>query len=618
MTRKNIVLIGNPNCGKTAMFNILSGSRHKVANYPGVTVEKKTVDITIKNTPLHLIDLPGIYSLRGSSPDELIGRQILLGEIPNEPKPDLILFIADATNLALNLRLALEIQCLGYPMLIAINMADLAKKQGIQIDTRILSEELGLPVVEVSATENIGIESLKTALLQTLTEATQELHHCNWQDPTSEEIRQTHARVTHLLDNAITESTQQHHLTEKLDHIFLHPLWGTLSLLFILFGMFQAVFSWAKALQDYMQDGIDQGIQMLSHILPAGPLTGLLTEGVLAGVGSVVVFLPQILCLYFFIIILEDSGYMARAAFLMDRMMSKLGLNGKAFIPLLSGYACAVPAIMSTRTIENPKDRLLTILITPLTTCSARLPVYTLIIAAFIPARNVFGFINLQGLVMFSLYLAGMLSALGVGYLMRLFVFHNKPALMLMEMPIYRLPSIRNVVIGLWERTQLFLKRAGTIILAVMVLLWFLASYPAAPLHATGPAIAYSFAGHLGHFLQPFFAPLGFNWQMVVALIPGLAAREAAVAGLGTVYAVSASHGDIAQTLAQTLQTQWSLATGLSILAWYVFAPQCISTLAITKRETNSWRWPIVMFTYMFGLAYLGAFVTYHVALWFT
>jgi ferrous iron transport protein B len=389
-----------------------------------------------------------------------------------------------------------------------------------------------------------------------------------------------------------------------------------LCLLIILFCMFQAVFSGAVVIQNIMQTGIDAMIQYLHHILPNGPLTDLFIDGVLAGVGSVVVFLPQILILFLFILVLEDSGYMARAAFLMDRLMAKVGLNGRAFIPMLSGYACAIPAIMATRTIENIKDRMVTIMITPLTTCSARLPVYTLIIAAFIPSKDIFGFLGLQGLVMFILYLAGILAALGMGFLFKRFIFQGRPPVMLMEMPIYRFPSLHTILVGLAERAKIFLTRAGTIILSVMILLWFLSSYPTPPPNWHEPAVAYSFAGRIGQFLEPIFAPIGFNWQIVVALIPGLAAREAAIAGLGTVYAVSGNEDTLTQGLTQTLHHQWGLATGLAMLAWYVFAPQCISTLAVTKRETNSWRWPIVMFCYMFGLAYLAAGLVFHLAQW--
>ena len=620
MTSKKfeIVIAGNANCGKTALFNCLTGSRHKVANYPGVTVESREASLLIPPLNIKAIDLPGVYSLRGNSPDELVTRQILLGELPSQTKPSLVVFVADATNLALNLRLALEIKALGYPMIIALNMMDIAQKHGMTIDVKQLSALLGIPVVPTIATKKEGITELKEQIkisLMTLNPA-QAAQTFNWQDPTTDDLRKTYAKVHSILERCVTESTKLHNRTEKLDRFFLHPFFGTATLLIILFTMFQAVFSWAKSLQDFLQDKIDWTVQWCNHILPVGPLANLLTDGVLAGVGSVVVFLPQILCLYFFILLLEDSGYMARAAFLMDRLMAKVGLNGKAFIPLLSSYACAVPGIMSTRTIENLQDRMVTILIAPLTTCSARLPVYTLIIAALIPSKTVLGIFNLQGLVMFGLYLVGITAALGMGYIFKRFFFKSKPPIMLMELPLYHLPHLKNVLLALSQRAKVFLTRAGTLILAVMIILWFVTTYPEAPLHATMPAVSYSWAGRVGHFLEPFFAPLGFSWQMVIALIPGLAAREAAIAALGTVYAVSGDADTLTAGLIHTLQHQWSLATGLSILAWYVFAPQCISTLAITKRETNSWIWPIVMFSYMFLLAYIAAFSVFHITQW--
>ena len=624
MSKKNfdIALIGNPNCGKTALFNGLTGSRHKVANYPGVTVEKKYARLTLAGIEAELIDLPGVYSLRGSSPDERLARDALFGSLTSETKPNLIIFVADATNLALNLRLALEIQALGYPMIIALNMMDVAEEQGITIDTAKLSQLLEMPVVSTVAVQKKGLQHLALELKKQKDQYDAGeyplIPNLIWQEPSADALRKTYAKVQAILDQTVTEKPWHHHLTERLDAILLHPVWGSLSLLIILFTMFQAVFSWAKWVQDWMQDKIDFSIHWLSVTMPSGPLTNLLTDGVLAGVGSVVVFLPQILCLFFFILILEDSGYMARAAFLMDRLMSKVGLNGKAFIPMLSSYACAVPGIMSARTIENLQDRMVTIMITPLTTCSARLPVYTLIIAALIPHQTVFGFFNLQGLVMFGLYLAGIIAALSMGFIFKRFVFKGKSPMMLMEMPLYRLPSLKNVLIGLWQRTKIFLYRAGTIILSVMILLWFLTSYPTPPAHFAGAAVAYSFAGQVGQFLEPIFAPIGFSWQLVVALIPGLAAREAAIAALGTVYALSGNEDALKHGLAQTLQHQWSLATGLALLAWYVFAPQCISTLAVTKRETNSWRWPIVMFCYMLSLAYIAALVVFHLTQWLT
>jgi len=387
---------------------------------------------------------------------------------------------------------------------------------------------------------------------------------------------------------------------------------GTLILMLILFLMFQAVFSWATPLMD----GIDAGFAWLGQVVaayvPDGLLRSFLSDGLIAGVGSVVVFLPQILILFFFIILLEDFGYMARAAFLMDRLMGVAGLHGRAFIPLLSSFACAIPGIMSARVIDNKRDRLTTIMVAPLTTCSARIPVYTLVISAFIPNRTVWGFASLQGLVMFGLYAAGISSALIVAFVIRKLIWRSATEPFLIELPAYKVPDPKNVARGVLMRGQMFLKRAGTTIASMMVLIWFLSSFPSAPAGATQPAIDYSFAGMLGHLLQPLMAPIGFTWQMAVALIPGMAAREVAVGALGTVYAVAAQ--DDTGSLAATLSHQWPLATALSFLAWYVFAPQCMSTLAVVRRETASWRWPLIMFAYMLALAYAAAFIVYHAA----
>jgi len=399
----------------------------------------------------------------------------------------------------------------------------------------------------------------------------------------------------------------------QLDAIVLNPVAGPLLLGSVLFLMFQAVFSWAKAPQNVINVGVQQLSAYLAAVLPEGPLRGLLLDGVVAGVGSVLVFLPQILILFLFILALEDSGYLPRAAFMLDRLMGRVGLSGRAFIPLLSSFACAIPGIMATRTIPSARDRLATIMIAPLMTCSARLPVYALLIGAFIPQRSV-GIFNLRGLVLFALYIAGIASALGVALVLKRTVMRGDYRPLLLELPEYRLPHLSNLVLGLWERTRIFLTRVGTIILSLMVVLWFLASFPAPPAGATGPAIQYSIAGLLGRGLQFLFAPIGFNWQISIALVPGLAAREVAVSALGTVYAMSGSK-DVAGALTPVIAQGWSLATGLSLLAWYVFAPQCMSTLAVVKRETNSWRYPLYMAGYLFALAYAGAFITYHLAL---
>jgi ferrous iron transport protein B len=400
----------------------------------------------------------------------------------------------------------------------------------------------------------------------------------------------------------------------RIDQLVMHPVAGPLLLLAVLFLMFQAVFSWASLPSDLIDGGVGAMGEWLSGILPEGPLRSLLVEGVIAGIGGVLVFLPQILILFFFILLLEDSGYLPRAAFLLDRLMGSVGLSGRAFIPLLSSFACAIPGIMAARTIPNMRDRLATILLAPLMTCSARLPVYSLLIAAFIPARSVGG-LSLQGLVLFALYAAGVIGALAVAFVMKRFTMKSAYHPLLLELPEYRWPNLRNLVMGLWERARIFLVRVGTIILALTIVLWFLSTYPAPPPGATGAPIEYSFAGMLGRALQVVFAPIGFNWQISIALVPGLAAREVAVSSLGTVYALSATGDDVGAALQPLIASGWSFATALSLLAWFVFAPQCLSTLATVKRETNSWRYPLIMAGYLFAMAYVASFITYRIAL---
>lgn len=609
-----IALVGNPNCGKTALFNALTGARQKVANYPGVTVEQKTGSITTPDgKKILLLDLPGTYSLRARSIDEEITRDIVLGKFAGQTQPDAFLCVVDATNLHLGLRLVLELKKVGKPIILALNMMDSAQKRGYDIDVEKLSKTLNIPIIPTVAISKKGVESLLSAMshIPTQTSATQNL----WTEPNSQDVRQYHKEVEQILKIAHRTQGQSSIWTERLDKFLLHPIFGLFTLFVILFTIFQAVFSWAAIPQAMIQDLILSTQNFLTNILNDGALRSLLVDGVLAGVGSVLVFVPQILALFFFILILEDTGYMARAAFLMDKLMGSVGLNGKAFIPLLSSYACAIPGIMATRTIEHKKDRLITILIAPLMTCSARLPVYTLIIGAFIPAQTIFRIFNLQGFVLFCLYVAGIIGALIVATILRLFIYTGQKPFLLLELPCYRIPRLQNLALGLWERAKIFLKRAGTIILALMIIIWFLCSYPeyisTNPLDAP---IQHSFAGIIGKTIAPFLAPIGFNWQIAIALIAGFAAREVAVATLGTIYALSGSDDAIITTLSQTLAQTWTLPTALAFLTWYVFAPQCAATLAVTKRETNSWRWPIVMFSYMLALAYGFSWVVYHLS----
>ena len=616
----SLSLVGVPNCGKTALFNRLTGSRQKVANYPGVTVERKEGRLTGPRAGrlFRVVDLPGAYSLEPATLDEAIARDVVLGRHATEPAPDLLVCVVDATNLRLSLRLVLELKRLGRPMIVALNMSDLAAQRGYTLDRAALERALGVPVVPTVAVRAGGERALIEALdSYRFPPATLEGTAALGVEPppaaSAADIEATQREVRRVLNEAGYRVPARLRMLSRLDAVVLNPVAGPALLAVVLFLMFQAVFSWAKAPQNLINTGVQWLNAALGGVLPQGPLRGLLLDGVIAGTGSVLVFLPQILILFLFILALEDSGYLPRAAFMLDRLMGRVGLSGRAFIPLLSSFACAIPGIMAARTIPSSRDRLATIMIAPLMTCSARLPVYALLIGAFIPQHAV-GIFNLRGLVLFALYLAGVASALLVAFVLKRTVMRGEYRPLLLELPEYRWPHLQNLALGLWERTRIFLTRVGTIILSLMVVLWFLASFPAPPAGATGPAIQYSVAGFLGRGLEYLFAPIGFNWQISIALVPGLAAREVAVSALGTVYAMSGAK-DVAGALAPVIAQGWSIATGLSLLAWYVFAPQCLSTLAVVKRETNSWRYPLYMAAYLFALAYLGAFVTYRVAL---
>jgi ferrous iron transport protein B len=610
----HVALIGNPNCGKTALFNRLTGARHKVANYAGVTVERKEGHFTsAAGNPFVVIDLPGTYSLSAVTPDESITRQVLLGERGDAKAPDAVVLVLNATNLRLNLMLALEVIRLGQPTVVALNMMDAAKRLGMTIDVKCLSASLGVPVIETIAVQSGGVAALVTQL-DLLKAGLSQRVHTTPQTKNLKTHEQLQAEVTDIMSAAVQSGSDANQASDRIDSVVLHPFIGYLLLGAVLFLIFQAVFSWAAPFMDAIETSVTAVADMVKAALPDGILRSLLVDGIIAGAGSVLVFLPQILILFFFILALEDSGYLPRAAFLLDRLMGSVGLSGRAFIPLLSSFACAVPGIMATRTIQNPRDRLATIMIAPLMTCSARLPVYALIISAFIPVRQV-GWFNLQGLVLFALYVAGIVSAMAVAFVLKITLGKNSVQPLMLELPTYHWPHWGNLMIGLYERAKIFITRVGTIILTLMILLWFLSSFPGAPVGATGPAIQYSLAGKIGHALQVVFAPIGFNWQIAIALVPGLAAREVAVAALGTVYALSGSGDGLADALGPLLSAQWSLPTALSLLAWFVFAPQCVATLSIVKRETNSWRAPLAMVFYMFTLAYLAAWGVYRAAL---
>jgi ferrous iron transport protein B len=609
-----VALVGNPNCGKTALFNVLTGSRQKVANYAGVTVERKEGSLlTPSGSRVRILDLPGAYSLDPLTPDEQVTADVLLGRRAGESAPDFVVCVTDATNLRQNLRLVLSLKRLGLPMVVALNMTDIARRKGIVIDAERLARELGVPVVETVGVKASGAKRL-IEMLDSAAIPARAAGRFDWRTPTSADIARDQAEVRRILTAVGADRIDGVTFSDKLDAVVLHPVAGPLILAAILFLVFQAVFAWAQVPMDAIKAGVDAVAGWLGHAMPESLLKGLLVNGVLAGVGSVFVFLPQIIILFFFILMLEESGYLPRAAFLLDRLMGSVGLSGRAFIPLLSSFACAIPGVMATRTIQNPRDRLATIMIAPLMTCSARLPVYALIIGAFIPQRTLWGGLQLQGMVLFVLYLVGVASAMAVAYVLKRAGAGARLQTLMLELPVYHWPNVRNLAIGLWQRVEIFLSRVGTIILALMVILWALSSFPAPPPGATGPAIQYSIAGHLGSWLAVIFKPIGFNWQISIALVPGLAAREVAVGALGTVYALSAASGNVSGALTPLISHSWSLPTALSLLAWYVFAPQCLSTLATVKRETNSWRYPIIMASYLFALAYLGSFITFRVA----
>lgn len=608
-----VALVGNPNSGKTALFNALTGARQKVANYAGVTVERKEGQlVTPGGRTVSVIDLPGTYSLRARSPDEVVTRDAVLGRLSGETAPDVLVCVADATNLRLVLRLVLELKQVGRPFVLALNMFDIAQRQGLRIDVEQLGREIGAPIVTTVATRKRGLDELLTQV-DTLTLTHSNVATNTWREPSAGEIRAAHAESQRIFRACVRPPERPDTVTGKIDAVLLHPVAGLLILTILMFTVFQSVFTWATVPADAIDAGFAALAGLVSEHLPEGLLASFIADGLIAGVGSVLVFLPQILVLFFFILLLEDSGYMTRAAFLLDKLMGVAGLHGRAFIPLLSSHACAIPGIMSTRVIDNKRDRLTTILIAPLMTCSARVPVYTLIIGAFIPHQKVWGVFSLQGLVMFGLYASGIIFGLLVSFIIRRIFWRGTAEPLMMELPTYRWPEPRNVLLNLWTRAKIFMNRAGRIILPLMVLVWVLSTFPYPPEGATGPAIDYSIAGRLGKFIAPVMEPIGFNWQMTVALIPGMAAREVAVAVLGTVYAVGGD-ADSHDALSSLLSQQWSLATALAFLAWYVFAPQCLPTLGVVKRETNSWVWPTVMFVYMVGLAYLAAFVVYHTA----
>ncbi|MEY4270664.1 MAG: Ferrous iron transport protein [Pseudomonadota bacterium] len=607
-----VALVGNPNAGKSSLFNALTGARQKIANYPGVTVERKSGRTTFADgRPVELIDLPGSYSLTPASPDEAVTRDVVLGRQDGERRPDALIIVVDAGNLANHLCFALELIAHGLPTVIALNMVDMARRDGLEIDAARLAADLGVSVVETVAVRRRGLADVMAALDVAILAGARPATAA----PTTD--RALHDRARALATAATLSEKPVERWTATLDRIVLHPVGGFLILLALLFVMFQAVYAWSEAPIGWIEASVSAAQQAVSAALPDGFWRGLIVEGVLAGVGGVIVFLPQILILFLFILLLEATGYMTRAAFLMDGLMARVGLSGRGFIPLLSSFACAIPGIMATRAIPDAKDRLTTILIAPLMTCSARLPVYTVIIGAFIPDRTVAGTpVGLQGLVLLGLYLSGIIGALLVALLLRRTVTRGSAAGIMMELPRYQAPRVGDILLGLWQRAWAFLRRAGTIIMATTVVLWLLLSYPKVPIGSAQSQTDYSVAGRIASGLEVVIRPIGFNRDIALALIPAMAAREVAVAALATANAVDANGDEaaMAKTLGDTLAGKWSLATALAFLAWFVFAPQCISTIAVVRRETNSWRWPLFMVGYLFALAYAAAGLTYWVA----
>jgi len=608
-----LALVGNPNTGKTALFNRLTGSRQKVANYAGVTVERKEGRLHLTDAAgaartVRVLDLPGTYSLYPRSPDERVTCDVLAGQALGERQPDALVCVLDATNLRRSLRLVLAVQRLGLPMVVVVNMMDKAAASGIAIDTERLAALLGVPVVATAAKRGEGMAALVAAL------AAPDWRAAMPPAPVAEHPALADAaRVQAMLGELGLADQSTASQSDRIDRVVLHPVVGPLLLALLLFVLFQAVYAGAEPAKAVIEAVLAAMAGWVEAWLPAGWLRSLINDGLLAGVGGVLTFLPQILILFAFILVLEESGYLPRAAYLLDRLMGSVGLSGRSFIPLLSSFACAIPGIMATRSIAHPRDRLVTIMIAPLMTCSARLPVYALLIGAFVPARRLVLGLSLQGVVLFVLYLAGIVGAMAVAWVLKVCTRSGRQVRpLMMELPHYHWPDARSVLLGLWQRTVIFVRRVGTTILFFTLALWLLASFPLPPDGATGPAIQYSIAGQIGHFIAPLFEPIGFNWQISLALIPGMAAREIAISALGTVYALSGD-GD-AQRLGQIVAQQWSAATAYALLAWYVFAPQCLSTLAVVRRETGGYTAPAIMLAYLFALAYAAAFVTYRLA----
>lgn len=643
-----VALAGNPNAGKTTLFNALTGLKQKVANYPGVTVERKVGHWELAGRSAELIDLPGLYSLDATSLDEQIARDVLLGKMPGAKKPHAVIAVVDATNLERNLYLVTQLFDYGIPVVVALTMMDIFEKQKHRIDLTKMSRLLGVPVIAVNAAgTGRGLSELRQAVREAIENPPQPKFHLPiGSENDNSAIFSRYAFISGVLQESVRHNDREaHDFTERLDRILTHRFFGLLILIGVLLLVFQAIFSWAALPMELLEGVFGAATEFARSNLPPGILADLVADGIIAGVGGVLVFLPQILLLFLFISILEDSGYMARAAFLMDKLMSRIGLHGKAFLPLLSSFACAIPGIMATRTIENQRDRLATILIAPFMSCSARLPVYTLMIAAFFAGQTFLGFISLGAVLMLAMYALGILMAILAAFIFKRTVLKSPTPPFVMELPPYRLPNIRSVFQNMLMRAWLFVKRAGTVILTISIILWALMYFP----RSTSPSqdaagtqmivstevsqadkslsaserLQHSYAGQLGHLIEPVIEPLGFDWKIGVALIASFAAREVLVSTLSIIYNVGKDEGEDSQSLVSAIRSAqhpdgrpvWTPLTGLTLMVFFVLAMQCMSTLAVVRRETNSWRWPLFMVGYMTVLAYLGALVTYQTGL---
>lgn len=646
-----IAVAGNPNAGKTSLFNAITGLRQKVANYPGVTVERKEGfwSLSAHTPPAHIIDLPGLYSLEATSPDEEIARDVLLGNSAETDLPDVVVVVVDATSLVRNLYLVTQLMETGRPLVIALTMFDLAERSGLKINAQELSNALGVPVVPVVARQYLGIDRLAQAVRETAAGKWKPtITSFNKQVGQAEHKRTDLAKTdaaeweTRLVDRfrwietvvagAVSDQANRRHgVTERIDALATHKFAGPLILFLVMLLVFQTIFSWANVPMELIDKMFNALAGFIRVGFPAGLVTDLIVGGIIPGVGGVLIFLPQILLLFFFITILEDSGYMARAAFLMDRLMRGVGLHGKAFVPLLSSFACAVPGIMATRTIENPKDRVATIMIAPFMSCSARLPVYTLMIAAFFSGRKVLGFLSLGAVIILAMYLLGIATAVVVAWLLKHTLLKAPSPPFVMELPPYRMPNLSNVAHSLLARVGVFLKRAGTVIFAISILLWALVAFPRSkfpdPLAGTtttqqisaGVQVENSYAGRMGRVIEPVISPLGFDWKIGIGLISSFAARETVISTLSIVYNVGEDAGEQSKSLVAAIRDAkrangspvWTPLVALSLMVFFVLACQCMSTVAVVRRETNSWRWPLFMVGYMLILAYVGSLITF-------